>query len=56
LLQNVAKRPAQSQVALSRQVENDEIAAFIRAQSPRAGAGRRQISNDRESGDGGARD
>jgi hypothetical protein len=30
----MAKRPAQSLVALSRQIENDGIAAFICAPSP----------------------
>jgi hypothetical protein len=30
----MAERPARSQVALSRQVENDRIAAFICALSP----------------------
>jgi hypothetical protein len=48
----MAERPARSQVALSRQVENDRIAAFICALSPRVRAARRQISNDRESGEG----
>jgi hypothetical protein len=44
----VAKRPAQSQGALSRQVENDEIAAFVWTLSPAHMCDQRQISNDRD--------
>jgi hypothetical protein len=39
-------------VALSRQIEKDGIAAFICAPPPHLHAARRQISNDRESGEG----
>lgn len=39
-------------VAPSRQIENDEIAAFICAPPPHLRATRPQISNDRESGEG----
>jgi hypothetical protein len=48
----MANRPALLLVALSRQIEKDGIAAFIRAPPPHLRAARRQISNDRESGEG----
>ena len=48
----MAKRPAQSLVALSRQIENDGLPRLSVRRRRRVRAARRQISNDRESGEG----
>jgi hypothetical protein len=47
----MAKRPAQSLVVLSRQVENDGCRVNLRL-SPARARGEAQISNDQESGEG----